>query len=52
MSTTTMSFALPEVLRRFAHQLHTWPAYITDGERGAGFAEVAARLLSARAAAC
>jgi HAD superfamily hydrolase (TIGR01484 family) len=33
-------------LRRFADQLHTWPAYITEGERGAGFAEVAARLLS------
>jgi len=32
-------------LRRFAEQLHTWPAYITEGERGAGFAEVAARLL-------
>jgi len=35
-------------LRRFADQLHTWPAYITDGERGAGFAEVAACLLAAR----
>ena len=33
-------------LRDFAEQLHTWPAYITEGERGAGFAEVAARLLS------
>ena len=32
-------------LRRFADQLHTWPAYITQGQRGAGFAEVAARLL-------
>ena len=32
-------------LRRFAEQLHTWPAYITEGERGVGFAEVAARLL-------
>jgi HAD superfamily hydrolase (TIGR01484 family) len=31
-------------LREFAAQLHTWPAYITDGERGAGFAQVAARL--------
>ena len=31
-------------LRDFAEQLHTWPAYITQGERGAGFAEVAARL--------
>jgi len=36
-------------LRRFAVQLHTWPAYITMGERGTGFAEVAARLLAARA---
>jgi HAD superfamily hydrolase (TIGR01484 family) len=32
-------------LRDFAPQLQTWPAYITDGERGAGFAEVAARLI-------
>lgn len=31
----------------FAPALHTWPAYITDGARGAGFAEVAARLLAA-----
>jgi HAD superfamily hydrolase (TIGR01484 family) len=36
-------------LRRFADQLHTWPAYITEGERGAGFAEVARALLAARA---
>jgi HAD superfamily hydrolase (TIGR01484 family) len=35
-------------LRRFAHQLHTWPAFITRGERGAGFAEVAQRVLEAR----
>ena len=35
-------------LRRFADQLHTWPAYISDGERGTGFADVAARLLAAR----
>jgi HAD superfamily hydrolase (TIGR01484 family) len=35
-------------LRDFAERLHTWPAYITEGERGAGFAEVAARLLSLR----
>ena len=33
-------------LRRFADQLHTWPAYVTQGERGEGFAEVAARLLA------
>ena len=32
-------------LRRFADQLTTWPAYVTDGERGAGFAEVAQRVL-------
>jgi HAD superfamily hydrolase (TIGR01484 family) len=38
-------------LRRFAAELHTWPAYITAGERGAGFAEVAHALLLARAAA-
>ena len=37
-------------LRRFADQLHTWPAYITEGERGAGFAEVARALLAVRAA--
>jgi HAD superfamily hydrolase (TIGR01484 family) len=36
-------------LRRFAAQLHTWPAYITQGERGVGFAEVASRLLAAKA---
>ena len=35
-------------LRRFADQLETWPAYITDGERGAGFAEVAQCVLDAR----
>jgi HAD superfamily hydrolase (TIGR01484 family) len=35
-------------LRDFAAQLHTWPAFITDGERGAGFAEVAQRVLQAR----
>ena len=33
-------------LCQFADHLQTWPAYITGGERGAGFAEVAARLLS------
>ena len=32
----------------FAGQLQTWPAYITMGARGAGFAEVARRLLDAR----
>jgi HAD superfamily hydrolase (TIGR01484 family) len=35
-------------LRRFADQLQTWPAFITQGERGAGFAEVAEALLAAR----
>jgi HAD superfamily hydrolase (TIGR01484 family) len=35
-------------LRRFAAQLHTWPAYITHGERGIGFAEVARTLLAGR----
>jgi HAD superfamily hydrolase (TIGR01484 family) len=36
-------------LREFAAQLKSWPAYITEGERGAGFAEVARALLAARA---
>jgi HAD superfamily hydrolase (TIGR01484 family) len=35
-------------LRDFAAQLHTWPAYLTDGARGEGFAQVAARLIDAR----
>ena len=35
-------------LQRFAAQLRDWPAYITAGERGAGFAEVAQALLAAR----
>jgi hydroxymethylpyrimidine pyrophosphatase-like HAD family hydrolase len=35
-------------LLRFAAQLEVWPRYLTAGERGAGFAEVAERLLAAR----
>ena len=35
-------------LMHFAAQLHTWPAYITQAERGRGFAEVARALLAAR----
>jgi HAD superfamily hydrolase (TIGR01484 family) len=35
-------------LREFAAQLTVWPAFITAGERGAGFAEVARRVLAAR----
>ncbi|MET0335492.1 MAG: HAD-IIB family hydrolase [Rhizobacter sp.] len=35
-------------LMHFKEQLHTWPAFITQGERGAGFAEVAQTLLKAR----
>ncbi len=35
-------------LLRFKQQLHTWPAYLTQHERGAGFAELAQRLLDAR----
>ena len=35
-------------LRRFADQLTDPPRYITEGERGAGFAQVAARVLSGR----
>ncbi len=37
-------------LREFAAQLSVWPAFITDGERGAGFAEVAQRVIEARSA--
>jgi HAD superfamily hydrolase (TIGR01484 family) len=37
-------------LRRFAAQLQVWPAYLTEGERGAGVAEVARALLAARRA--
>jgi HAD superfamily hydrolase (TIGR01484 family) len=37
-------------LRVFAAQLTVWPAFITDGERGAGFAEVARRVIAARSA--
>ncbi|HEX6707493.1 MAG TPA: HAD-IIB family hydrolase [Albitalea sp.] len=35
-------------LMRFADQLRVWPAWITQGERGEGFAEVADALLAAR----
>lgn len=38
-------------IRRFADQLHHLPRCVTAGERGAGFAEMAARLLADRAAA-
>jgi HAD superfamily hydrolase (TIGR01484 family) len=37
-------------LLHFAGQLQHWPAYLTSAERGAGFAEVAQRLLRARGA--
>jgi len=37
-------------LLHFADRLRQWPAYLTAAERGAGFAEVAGRLLAARAA--
>ena len=33
-------------LRRFADQLQVWPSWITDGERAAGFEEVARALLA------
>jgi HAD superfamily hydrolase (TIGR01484 family) len=36
-------------LMRFAADLAVWPAYITQAERGEGFAEVAAALLAAKA---
>jgi HAD superfamily hydrolase (TIGR01484 family) len=35
-------------LMHFREQLHTWPAYLTVGERGQGFAQVAQALLAAR----
>ncbi len=35
-------------LQRFAGQLRHWPAYITQGERGQGFAEVVQAVLAAR----
>lgn len=35
-------------LMAFAEQLGVWPAYLTEGARGAGFAEVAQRLLVVR----
>ena len=35
-------------LMRFASQLQHWPAYITQAERGQGFAELARWLLAAR----
>lgn len=34
-------------LLRFESQLDTWPMFLTAGERGAGFAEVAAALIAA-----
>jgi HAD superfamily hydrolase (TIGR01484 family) len=36
-------------LLRFERQLHTWPAWITRGERGEGFAEAVRAVLQARA---
>jgi hypothetical protein len=36
-------------LMHFKNELTVWPAFITQGERGAGFAEVARTLLAARA---
>jgi HAD superfamily hydrolase (TIGR01484 family) len=38
-------------LMRFAAELTVWPAYLTAGERGAGFAELAQAVLAARARA-
>ncbi len=35
-------------IRRFEHQLAFKPRYVTEGERGAGFAEVARAILAAR----
>ena len=38
-------------LRRFASQLEHWPSFITEHERGAGFAEVAHTVLQAKGVA-
>ena len=38
-------------LMQFADRLSVWPAYLTQAERGAGFAEVAGMLLAVRVAA-
>ncbi len=38
-------------LRRFEAQMQHWPAYITRGERGQGFAELAQAIQAARASA-
>jgi HAD superfamily hydrolase (TIGR01484 family) len=35
-------------LRDFAAQLHTWPAFLTEGERGEGFAQVIGAVLQAQ----
>ncbi|MES1163184.1 MAG: HAD family hydrolase, partial [Rhizobacter sp.] len=35
-------------LMEFAEVLTTWPSYLTEGTRGAGFAEIAERLLRPR----
>ncbi|MFZ4623004.1 MAG: HAD-IIB family hydrolase [Rhodoferax sp.] len=37
-------------IRRFAAELVHWPRYVTQSERGAGFAEVAQAILAARTA--
>jgi hydroxymethylpyrimidine pyrophosphatase-like HAD family hydrolase len=38
-------------LMHFADRLHTWPAWLANGERGEGFAEVADALIAARSEA-
>jgi hydroxymethylpyrimidine pyrophosphatase-like HAD family hydrolase len=35
-------------LLEFAGALTTWPAFLTEGERGHGFAQVTDRLIAAR----
>ena len=35
-------------IRRFADRLQTWPRWVTRGERGAGFAEVARAVIAGR----
>jgi len=35
-------------IARFVAQLRAWPGFVTQAERGEGFAELAAALLAAR----
>ena len=41
-------FAKARLTGMFAAELRVWPGWITEAERGAGFAELAQALLAAR----